>query len=209
MYHNFENLKKDKKEQILEACIHEFAERGYEKASTNTIIKEAGISKGILFHYFQNKRSLFIYIVDYCIHIFLDEYKKYPLTETGDIFQRLIELGFIKLKIIHTNPEVSKIVIGTYVNSPEDIRIEIESKYSSLTNEFKAAIFEKIDYTKFRRGVKVTKAIEILMLFVEALGNRYLKDYKGKDQEMLQDLDKLMDEYYEYMEILKYGMYAL
>jgi len=47
-----------------------------------------------------------------------------------------------------------------------------------------------------------------LTLFLEALGQRYLKDYKGKEQEMLEDVDKIMDEYYEYMEILKYGMYS-
>jgi len=90
LYKNFLNLNQDKQKKILEVCIHEFAERGYENASTNTIIKEAGISKGILFHYFQNKRSLFLYIVDYCFQEVLEEYKKYPLTETGDIFKRLI-----------------------------------------------------------------------------------------------------------------------
>jgi TetR/AcrR family transcriptional regulator len=208
LYHNFENLNQDKKKLILDACIHEFAERGYEKASTNSIIKEAGISKGILFHYFKNKRSLFLYIVDYCIQIFLEEYNKYPLTETGDIFKRLIELGVIKLKIYQANPEISKIVLGTYVNSPEDIRTEIERKYRSLSNEYMAAVFQEIDLSKFREGVNTTKAIEILMLFLEALGERYIKDYQGKEQDLLQDFDKIMEEYREYMEILKYGMYS-
>lgn len=208
LYANFENLNEGKKKNILDACIHEFAQRGYEKASTNTIIKEAGISKGILFHYFKNKRSLFLYIVDYCIRFFLEEYKKYPLTETGDIFQRLIELGVIKLKITHANPEISKIVVGTYVNSPEDIRSEIERKYRPLSREFMATAFQEIDYSKFREGVNTPKAIQILILFLEALGEKYLKDYQGKEQDLLQDVDKIMEEYCEYMEILKYGMYS-
>ena len=50
MYESFENLPEDKKKRIIEASIEEFAKKGYEKASTNNIVKTAGISKGILFH---------------------------------------------------------------------------------------------------------------------------------------------------------------
>lgn len=208
LYVNFENLDEDRKKKILDVCIHEFAERGYEKASTNSIIKVAGISKGILFHYFGNKRSLFLYIVDYCTRKILEEYIKYPLTETGDIFIRLIELGVIKLKIMHANPDISKIMLEAFLNSPQDIGCEIEKKYSLLSSEFMPELFREIDYSKFREGVNITKAIQMLTLFLEALGEKYVKAYKGKEQDLLQDMDKIMDEYKEYMEILKYGMYS-
>jgi TetR/AcrR family transcriptional regulator len=208
LYKNFENLNQDKKKIILDACIHEFAERGYEKASTNSMIKDAGISKGILFHYFGNKKNLFLYIVDYCLQTIIEEYNKYPLTETGDIFKRLIELGVLKLKLNHAFPDISKIMVEALVNSPEDLRSEVERKYSLISKEYMPVIFQEIDYSKFRKGVDTTKAIQILMLFLEALGDKYLKDYQGKEQDLLQDIDKIMDEYYEYMEILKYGMYS-
>lgn len=208
MYETFENLNQDKKETILEACIHEFAERGYEKASTNLMIKEAGISKGILFHYFGNKRSLFFYILDYCFQIMMEEYKKYPLTETRDIFQRLSELGVIKLKIAQDHPHIVKLFMEALVNSPQDMQSEIEKKYIQVSKEYMPTFFADIDYSRFRSGVETSKAIEIIMLFLGALGEKYLKDYKGKEQELFQNYDKIMEEYNEYMEILKYGMYG-
>ena len=208
MYSNFENLNEEKKKTILEACINEFAAKGYEQASTNTIVKEAGISKGILFHYFKNKRGLFLYIVDYCIRTFVEEYDKYSLQETGDIFQRLSELSVIKLKLTHANPGISKILIEALENSQEDIRSEVERKYNQLSSEYMPAFFKEIDYSKFRSGVNPSKAIEILMLFLEALGDKYMKNYQGKGEELLQNYDKLMEEYNEYMEILMYGMYS-
>ena len=208
MYSNFENLSEERKKIILDACIHEFAENGYEKASTNTIVKDAGISKGILFHYFKNKRGLFLYVVDYCIRTLVDEYNKYPLKETGDIFKRLSELSVIKLRLTHANPKLSKIMMGALGNSPEDIRLEVEERYSQLSSEYMPEIFKGIDYSKFRNGVNPSKAIEILMLFLEALGDKYMKNYQGKEQELLQNYDKLMEEYNEYMEILMYGMYS-
>lgn len=208
MYSNFDNLSEEKKKTILDACIQEFADKGYENASTNTMVKAAGISKGILFHYFKNKRGLFIYVLDYCFSTLVEQYNQYPLKETGDIFQRLSEVSVIKLKLTHANPEISKIIMDALVNSQEDIRSEIERKYNQLSSEYMSAFFQEIDYSKFRSGVNPSKAIEILMLFLKALGDQYLKNYQGKEQDLLQNYDKLVEEYNEYMEILKLGMYS-
>lgn len=209
VYSNFENLSDEKKKSILEACIHEFAEKGYEKASTNAIVKEAGISKGILFHYFKSKRGLFQYVLDYCFQTFMDEYNKYPFKETGDIFQRLAEQSVIKLKLINENPDISRIIIQALGSSQVDISSEVEKRYNQFTSEYFLKFFQDIDYSKFRSGVNPTMAIEILILFLKALGDKYLKDYQGKEPELLQhNYDDLMEEYNEYMEILKYGMYS-
>lgn len=208
MYDKFENLDEDKKKKVINACIYEFADKGYEKASTNTIIKEAGISKGILFHYFSNKKNLFFYILDYCMQAMTEEFMKYPLTETKDIFQRFSELGVIKLKIAQEYPYIVKLFMEALASPPEDMRSEIEKKYLQASQEYMPTIFKDIDYSKFRGGVEPSKAIEVITLFIGALGEKYLKDYKGKEHELFQDYDKIMAEYMEYMEILKYGMYS-
>ncbi|HBP66278.1 MAG TPA: TetR/AcrR family transcriptional regulator [Desulfosporosinus sp.] len=207
MYRNFENLNEDKKQRILEASIQEFAEKAYEEASTNVIVKNAEISKGILFHYFGNKKRLFLYIVEYCLQLLVTEYRKYPLQKSGDIFDRILELGLIKLKITHANPTISRLVLQAFLNTPETIRPEIQDKYSKLSNEFVPPIFKDIDPSKFRNGVDPKKALEMVMLFLEALQVKYTKEYMGREQELLGDMDKIMEEYKETIEILKYGMY--
>lgn len=208
MYDNFENLNEEKRKKILEVCIHEFADKGYDKASTNSIIKEAGISKGILFHYFKNKKSLFFYILDYCIREMIEEYNKYPLTETKDIFQRISELGVIKLKIAHKYPYIVKLFMESLEKAPQDMRSEIEKKYIQISKEWMPMFFEDIDYSKFRRGVEPSKAIQIIMLFLGALGEKYLQDFRGKEHQLFLNYETIMSEYMEYMEILKYGMYG-
>ena len=207
MYQTFENLTEDRKQRILEACILEFADKGYEKASTNVIIKEAKVSKGILFHYFGNKKSLFLYIVEYSIQLLTAEFRKYPLQKSGDIFDRIIEFGMIKLKISHAHPNITKLIIHAYYNTPEDIRSEIQNKYKQLSNEFLPTLFNDLDTSKFRKGVNPKKAIEIVMLFLEALQQKYSKEYEGREQELLCDIDKIMEEYKEYVGVLKYGIY--
>lgn len=207
MYQSFDNLIEDKKQRILEACILEFADKGYEKASTNAIIKEAKISKGILFHYFGNKKSLFLYIVEHCLQFLLTEYRKYPLEKSGDIFDRIMEFGMLKLKISHANPNISKLIVHAFMNSPMGIRSEIQNKYKKLSNEIMPEIFKDIDFSKFRNGINPEKAQEIIMLFLMSLQEKYNRKYQGREQELLDDVDKIMEEYKEYIEVLKYGIY--
>lgn len=59
----FEKQNKDKQKRIIEAAILEFSEKGFENANTNRIAREANISVGSLFKYFNNKTDLFLYIV--------------------------------------------------------------------------------------------------------------------------------------------------
>ncbi len=61
----FNKLTPEKREQMLEAAIKEFVANGYEAASLNHILEEAGVSKGAAYYYFDDKADLFVTAVDY------------------------------------------------------------------------------------------------------------------------------------------------
>jgi AcrR family transcriptional regulator len=50
--------KKEKKDQIIEAAIREFARKGFSKTTINDIAKAAGIGKGTVYEYFSNKEEI-------------------------------------------------------------------------------------------------------------------------------------------------------
>ncbi|MBU4262550.1 MAG: TetR/AcrR family transcriptional regulator [Proteobacteria bacterium] len=60
----FSNLPVEKQEKIVAAAVREFSRHGYKKASINTIVRDAGISKGSLYQYFHNKEVLFVFIFE-------------------------------------------------------------------------------------------------------------------------------------------------
>ena len=45
-------MDQDKRERIINSSLEEFSKNKFEKASTNTIVKNANISKGLLFRVF-------------------------------------------------------------------------------------------------------------------------------------------------------------
>ncbi len=61
----FLNLTKEEQDRIIEAALDEFAEKDFESASLNNIIARAGISKGSMYHYFNNKEDLYLYVIEY------------------------------------------------------------------------------------------------------------------------------------------------
>ncbi len=59
----FEKLPVDKREWIIEIAAKEFASEGYEAASLNRILEQAGISKGSAYYYFDDKADVFMTVV--------------------------------------------------------------------------------------------------------------------------------------------------
>ncbi|PKL71398.1 MAG: hypothetical protein CVV29_10810 [Methanobacteriales archaeon HGW-Methanobacteriales-2] len=53
-----------RKNELLEAALDEFTLKNYENASLNTIIKNAGISKGTFYYHFQDKESLYLFLLE-------------------------------------------------------------------------------------------------------------------------------------------------
>ena len=60
-------LSPEKQARITNAALEVFARNDYKHASTDDIAAKAGISKGLLFYYFRNKQSLYLYLYDYAL----------------------------------------------------------------------------------------------------------------------------------------------
>ena len=63
----FFDLKKEKQDRMINASLKVFSSAGYTHASTDEIVREAGVSKGLLFHYFTSKLGLFTFLYDYAV----------------------------------------------------------------------------------------------------------------------------------------------
>ena len=58
--------REERHEEILDAALHEFAERGLHGASTEDIARRAGISQPYVFRLFGTKKALFTAVVARC-----------------------------------------------------------------------------------------------------------------------------------------------
>ncbi len=56
--HQLQELRENKKQQILQAALKVFAGKGFNGATINMIAKEAGIAKGLMYSYYESKEQL-------------------------------------------------------------------------------------------------------------------------------------------------------
>ncbi len=54
----FQAIREESRNRILEAALELFARQGYENTSVRAIVQRAGISQGLLYNYFENKEDL-------------------------------------------------------------------------------------------------------------------------------------------------------
>jgi AcrR family transcriptional regulator len=54
----FEEIRNKSRKQILDAALKLFAVKGFDKTSVSDIAREAGVSKGLAYNYFESKQKL-------------------------------------------------------------------------------------------------------------------------------------------------------
>lgn len=201
MFSKFFNLDKKKQDRIINAAMQEFAQKGYVLASTNEIVKEAGISKGLLFHYFQNKKLLFLFLFDHCIEIITDEfYKKVDLLEP-DFFTRIRKSVLIKMELLVQYPDIFKFIEAAYLDESKEIKVEVEQKAKELTEINIGKIYEGIDLSKFRDDIDIQKILKIITWTFEKLSDEELLKAKLTPEHEI-NYKKIQIEAEEYFEIL-------
>lgn len=99
-----DQLDEARKLAVINAALQEFATRGYDLASTNIIAKNAGISKGLMFHYVESKEALFLFLLDYCSAKIQEDYLQQIDFQEPDIFQRLEQSYVLQANLMQQHP---------------------------------------------------------------------------------------------------------
>jgi len=157
----FYSLENSKQERIINAALKEFARSGYEKASTNEIIKEAGISKGSLFNYFNSKEELYLFLFDYVVKIIDIVYDQVNWKE-NDFFERIKQLGFAKFKIYGKFPQAFDFLNAAAHEDAAEVKAKINKIEKAVLDKGLDKVYQNIDWTKFREDIELKKMINII-----------------------------------------------
>ena len=53
-----------RREEILEAALEEFSRQGYSGTKISDIVRRAGISQGLIYHYYKSKDELYLAVIE-------------------------------------------------------------------------------------------------------------------------------------------------
>ncbi len=139
----FDNIDPSRKKKILDAARSEFIRSGYEGTSLNDIIREAEISKGSLYYYFEDKVDLYITVLKQVMGEIEQRLGGFTSDEFSDDFWADIE-NYIKKTIQFSleNPDVIRLARGLKVVLATDPTNEFLKEFSDSGKAFTADIIK-------------------------------------------------------------------
>lgn len=200
MISKFLNLEPEKRERILNAAINEFAQKGFKNASTNEIVKEAGISKGLIFHYFKNKKQLYLFLYDYLMEVLEKEYFQALWLDEKDFLEKMRLASLTKLELFRKYPLIFKFFLTAYSETDIEVREEVAGRNQKLTEVHLPRVYSNIDLSNIRDGVDHQKAISLIIWALEGYANSKIPEFKTMGEEEFSDM---ITDMATYLEILK------
>lgn len=195
MYSKFNALEPEKRQRIINAAIEEFAQNGYEKASTNEIIKAAQISKGSLFNYFNSKKDLYLFLFEYIGSVIEKIYDEVDVNQT-DFLERLKDLGMIKFRVMKQFPQAFDFLKTVNQEGSPEVKPELDKIGKSFIDKGFEKMYENIDLTKFREDMDIQKVLKIIYWSVLGFAEEQvsqLDSFENVTMEHLREWDVYFD----------------
>ena len=199
----FFQLEKEKRERILEAGMKEFAHQSYSEASTNQLVKAAGISKGSLFKYFANKEDLYFYLLDQVIADLMAGINEEMTSIKGDVFSVILRFAKVEFAWHLTHPESYELLKKAFNDQTSVLYPKILKRYNLRGESMYEQLLKSVD-TKGLRWEK-EKTLKILKWILEGFNQEFMKNHgEMEDVSLLQE--HYTKELTTYLQMIQMGL---
>lgn len=123
----------ERRQQLLELGVRLLTNRSLEELSIDTLAEEAGISRGLLYHYFGGKQGYFEAVVQ---HAADDLYRRTAPPADGEPLERLLAsiTGYVDYVI--ENQDAYRSLLKSAAGSNEALRAIYEATFTALADRF-------------------------------------------------------------------------
>ncbi|WMJ23977.1 TetR/AcrR family transcriptional regulator [Paludicola sp. MB14-C6] len=197
---NENNKQNDKRERIINAALEEFSINGYKKTAIDEIVAKAEVSKGLIFHYFGNKKKLYLSLYQYCYDMMATYFFDKLDTTNTDFFHRIKNAEQIKLELLQQYPFFFQFLMKAYFETHTDVKADIDRINNSISPEAIAKSYSNIDYSKLKDNISP----DILMKIINWTSYGYMQEVFQRGET---DMQKIMDDYNVILDILMANFY--
>jgi TetR/AcrR family transcriptional regulator len=150
MNERFNQLPEERRSQIMNGAMQAFAEHGYDKCSVADVAELAGVSKALLFHYFNTKAELYDHLNSYATSLSQQAYQKLTIKPGEDLLEAFAKLVKQRIALTQMNPEAYRflnhvVVFESMPPAEEDLQVLL-----------------KADTRRLRKGYIDTEVVKLL-----------------------------------------------
>ena len=200
MNDRFYALPEDKQNQILNGAMSVFAQYEYKKATTDDIVARAGISKGLLFHYFGSKKELYLFLAAYAMQYLIAEMRKNYNQQETDFFRMLINAQTTKLAIMRRYPDLLSFLAKSYLETDAAVAPQLGRQYGEVAEQSRNIVLARADASKFKEGVSMRQTLDMILWMSDGL-------MRSRPKPSMSDLEAINTEYLNCLQLLQQNLY--
>lgn len=201
MNEKFFALPREKQDRILNAALRSFGENGYKRAITDDIASSAGISKGLLFHYFHNKRELLQYVFDYSIRFIKLKMAGYNFQAEKDFFVLMVKTHYAKVEIMHTYPHIFDFLMNIILRRDQEASEAVDVYNADFLSKQREGILKLVDRNMFKEGIAAEQVLDLTFWSAQGFMDMEFRpenrDFEKLSEKYLACLDMMRRQFYK------------
>ncbi len=203
----FFNLNEEKQEKVVRSAISQFAKNGYEKANVATIARNAGIAKGSMYQYFDNKKELFFYCLQWTVQLFGVKYRVYEIPKEKNVFDYFYDSAQQLLEQFSDEREVTLFIQDIFLDKYNILKDESLALMQGSVEDY---IIKLIQDGKANKSIREDIDDKILALFMMGVSLK-IKEYiinkaRSEEKDIIDDYESYQKDIKAMLELLKNGM---
>jgi len=198
--------------RIMQAAMHEFAGHGYTGAKTDQIAANAQVSKGLIFHYYGNKQSLYLETVQTATNTIMRTINPKAYETPTDLVTLVVRGARYKAEFGQQHPDEMQVMIDAYGmvdKLPAKARTELITLYQQAIQVSQRMIGQVVDQMPLRPEVDRKTVINLIVGVYNQIFAEFQDHMRqSPDIKSMTDAQWIVDRAKEYMQILQFGFAA-
>ena len=196
MNEKFFLLPESRQQAMINAGYRVFSQNSYKNSPMSEIAEAAGISKSLLFHYFRNKKELYLFLWDKCAEITIQYLTDYGCYGQQGLFESMERGMRAKMEIMRRYPNMAGFTIKAFFEKDAEVSAAIQESYHRHFNMKAEKTRVNFDPEQFVPGLDLSMMYREMYLAAE-----------GYIWEMVQrgdlDIDRMETDFTKLMEFWK------
>ena len=157
------------------------------------IAEAAGISKSLLFHYFHNKKELYLFLWEKCAAVTIEFLTRHDCYSQRDLFESMKRGMRAKMEIIRQYPDMAGFTIKAFYETDREINAAIQESYHRHFNLKADRARLNFDPEQFIPGLDIPMMYRDMYWASEGYLWEMVQRGNVDTEQMEKDFTKLMD----------------
>lgn len=192
MNEKFHSLPEQKRRALINAGYRVFAHNSYRKSPMREIAEAAGISKALLFHYFRDKRELYLFLWRQSGELTRQALQQHGCYGQTDLFESMRRGLRAKVELMRRYPDMGAFVLRAYYETDPAVCGEIYADIAAR-GAFREDIGLCFDEAQFVPGLDLQQMCRDMYLASEGYLWESLHRGSLTPEQMEQDFSRMLD----------------